>query len=202
MKTALILLLVFLSACGKAPKMKDESKSSRHMLNGKSDDQIIALKYNSPFELKCSIRMLKGEIISLNVDPVDQFTLTLSDDLHLMRVLNYKVGGTEMIIVVKIASAPEILPHVTHRTENWKEYYMENTPILKIKYRRAPKKILSTGTINDPKAYSKATLYENIEKRLFTITSEVGNTLESDDFRCTLVTKIHPRYADQWKEVK
>lgn len=203
LKLSFILVLALVVGCGKAPEMpKPKQKSSSEMLEGKTEEEVFQIKYTEPFKLECAVRVMPGEFINLNVRPADQFIWTnLNDDLSLMRILHYKIGETEMIIVVKVPEAPEIVPYVNHRTETWKEYVMENSPVLKIRYRRAPKKVLLNGTVHDQNAYSEVKLYENVESRIFTISSEVRNGLETDDFRCKLVTKMNPFFADQWKEL-
>lgn len=202
LKLNFLVLLAVIVSCGKAPEMQNPvQKSSGETLQGKTEEEVVQIKYREPFKLDCGVRIVKGEFINLNIDPKDQFSWSMADDLTLMRVLHYKVDKAEMIIVVKIDSSPEILPHVTHRTENFKEYFMENTPVLKIRYRRAPKKILFNGNVHETNAYTDVKLYENIEERIFTISSELNDGLITDDFRCTLSTKINPFFADQWKQI-
>lgn len=201
-KLGFLFLLAVVVSCGKAPEMPEtKQKSSSDTFVGKTEEEVVEIKYKEPFRLECAVRVMKGEFINLNVRPSDQFSVGMNEDISLMRVLHYKIGKTEMVIVVKIVAAPEILPHVVHRTETFKEYEMENSPVLKIKYRRAPRRTLLNGTIHDQNAYSEVKLYENVESRIFTISSESGDDLETDDLRCKLVTKMNPKFADQWKEV-
>jgi hypothetical protein len=80
---------------------------------------------------------------------------------------------------------------------------MEHTPVLKILYRKASKDILSDGSVHDLTTYQKATLYENVETRLFEITSERDDgSLVTEDLNCMLQTKTKPEYDFQWKVVK
>lgn len=202
LKLGFLFLLAVVASCGKAPDMPEtKQKSSSDSLQGKTEEEVVEIKYKEPFRLECAIRVMKGEFINLNVRPSDQFSLGLNEDLSLMRVLHYKIGRTEMVAVVKIVAAPEILPYVIHRTETFREFEMENSPVLRIKYRRAPRRTLLNGTIHDQNAYSEVKLYENIENRIFTISSEAGSDLETDDLRCKLVTKMNPKFSDQWKEI-
>lgn len=195
------VLLFILIGCGKAPEITN-TPSSKEALEGKTDEEVFVIKYQGPFILDCALRTVEGNIIKSGSTPVDQFMWSLNDDLSMMRVLHYKVGEQKMIVLVKIVEAPEIQPYVNHISENRKEYFMENSPVLKIKYRRAPGRILYDGSVHDPIAYKEVTLYENVENRIFSIASEVKNGLLTDDFRCTLKTKIHPYFKDQWKEVR
>lgn len=200
LKTSFMLLLLLIG-CGKAPEMKD-APSAKEALEGKTEEEVFAIKYAEPFMLNCSLRTIPGTFIQKDIEPEDEFEWSLDSDLSLMRVLHYEVGAQKMIVVVKIEKGPEIKPVVHHTSEDFREYYMESSPVLTIKYRRAPGRILIDGSVHDERAYKHVTLYENVEKRIFTIPSEVKNGILTDDFRCILKTKIHPHFKEQWKIIR
>lgn len=195
LKYAFLIFALMIIGCGK-------SSNSQETVQLKTEEEILAIKYNKPFELKCAIRTIDGNIFSSLPQPVDEFQWPLDEEPPLMRIFQYKVGKEKLIVVVKVTERPEIEPFVSHRTENGSEYYMENSPVLKIQYRRAPVKVLTNGTIHDKLAYKEVTLFENIEERIFTIPSEVDEGLITDDFRCTLITEMNPAFRAQWRRIK
>lgn len=199
----IVFLLLVLLGCGKAPEMPEYQQKSKEALEGKTEEEIKEIKYAETFRVQCSLRAVKGDMIDLKADPTDKFDWILNEDeMSLMRVLNYKIGEQEMAVVVKISKKPELQDVVNYKTPDQKEYYLENSPVVKITYRRGPKKMLTNGSVHDRNAYSEVTLYENIEESIFTFGSEVDDHVESEDFRCKLVTKINPNFSDQWKRVK
>lgn len=200
MKSFLLLMAVFVLGCGKAPDMPEYYYSGN--LSAKSMDEVVAIKYTGPFILNCAIRTFNDNVIKTMNDPIDSFDWELTGDFSLKRVLHYRVGDQKMVVVVKIAEVPKIVPFVNVTTETKKEYYMENSPVLKIKYRRAPGRILLDGTIHDENAYKEVTLYENVDERIFSIASEVDEDIVTDDLRCTLKTGIKPVYSKEWQQLK
>lgn len=202
-KLILVMLLILTASCGKAPSLPNPNQGKTvSPLVGKSNEEILALKYNNQLDLKCEVRVQKGGKVDLNKEPTDQFVWNVPGELSLLRVLNYKIGKKETILVVRLSKLLEFHDSLTHVNERKQEFYLQHTPVLTIAYRRAAKSILSNGSVHELDTFSNKPIFENVESRLFTMTSEVNNEFVTEDVRCSLVTKINPDYQDQWVRVK
>ncbi|MFP5387385.1 MAG: hypothetical protein ACLGHN_15010 [Bacteriovoracia bacterium] len=198
----LLLIACFVGSCGKAPSMKPYQSSSAYPLTGKSNQEIFKLKYDNRLYLNCRIRVSNGQKVRITNGFADEFTWNILGELSLLRVLNYLMDD-EMVIVVRMAEIIKVEDQLSHRGEDGREYYMEHSPVLKILYRRASKNILSNGSVHDLTTYQEATLYENVETRLFEMTTEKEDgSLVTEDLNCMLKTKANPEYGFQWKVVK
>ena len=197
------LLFSLIASCGKAPTMSgpNEGKSS-NPLNGKTNSEILTLKYNNQVDLNCVVRVQKGRTVDLNTKPVDEFTWQLTSELSMMRVLNYKIADRETILVMRLAAGIQFQDILTHVAENRVEYFMEFTPVQKVLFRRAPKSILSNGSVHDRSTFTGTSLFENVETRLYTMTTERDDEVVTEDVRCKLVTRPNRAYRDQWRIVK
>jgi hypothetical protein len=203
-KLSLALLFILTAACGKAPSMKVPAEGKHgEPLVGKSNAEILNLKYNNKISLDCVIRVKKGPSIDLNASPTDSFSWDIPGELSIMRVLNFKLGNTDTVVVVKLADNIKFIDNQTVIDEKQHEYFMEHSPVLTIAFRRDSKTILSNGSVHEQFKFKNVKLSENVETRIFTMTSEDndGNEL-TEDFRCTLKTKINPAYQYQWKLIR
>lgn len=203
-KLSLALIFILISACGKAPEMKTPVQGKQaESLTGKSNSEIISLKYNNKINLDCEVRVNKGSSIDLSRPATDSFSWDIPGELSLMRMLNFRLGNTDTVVVVRIAEGLKFLDFNSHTDEKQNEYYMEHTPVLTISFRHDSKSILLNGEVHDLSSYKSVKLVENVESRIFTTRSEDndGNRI-TEDFRCTLKTKINPAYKDQWKKVR
>lgn len=201
-KTGLASLFILIAACGKAPEMKvpDESKYAQP-LQGKTNTEIASIKYRK-ISLDCSYRINPGSEIDLKASPTDTFSWDVLNDSTKLRVLNSRFGNVDSAVVVKVSPVSFVDAHsVTDEKQN--EYFMEHSPILTASFRIDSKKILSNGQVHDRNRFKGARLSENVETRLFTMTSEDydGNVI-TQDLRCTLKTDVNPAYAYQWKKVR
>ena len=202
-KLGLASLFILITACGKAPEMKtpNEGKSAQP-LEGKTNSEIIAEKY-SKISLDCSVRVKKGPAIDLNADPTDSFSWELPGVQSGMKVLNFRQGNIDTIVVVKITEALKFVDTNSVVDEKQNEYFMEHSPVVTVSFRHDSKKILVNGQVHDSFRFKNAKLSENVETRFFTITSEDNDRNQiTEDFRCTLNTKMNPAYAHQWKKVR
>lgn len=199
-----ILLLLAIVSCGKAPSMPEaQKKQAASPLTGKTNAEILNLKYNNQIDLECEIRVQKGQRVDLSKEPTDKFSWNIPGELSLLRVLNYKIDNKELIIVVKLASLLEFKDRLTHVNERKQEFYMQHTPVMSISFRRASKTILTNGSVHNRDSFEDQELFENIPSRLYTMTSvDRDDEHVTEDVRCTLLTKINPAYADQWVRVK
>lgn len=198
-----VIFLALITSCGKAPSMpKGTNEKSGLPLNGRTNSEILDLKYNNKINLKCELRVQEGEKVDLSLSPTDEFTWSILGDVSSMRFLNYKIDKKELIIVVKVISNLKFLSSMTHINEKKQEFYLQYSPILTIDYRRASKKILTNGTIHNRDSFDSIDLFENIPTRIFTMTTEEYDEVVTEDVRCTLMTNINPDYADQWVRVK
>lgn len=195
---SVFLFLGLMFGCGKAPEMQDyqqpkSSKSAGSLLN-KTPSEITTLKYNHQIFLNCVLRVSDDEEIHLMADPADT---------SMLRIMNYQLGKEPYVVVVKIAEPMEIMDRISFTTLDKREYFMEHSPVLKILYRRAPKSILTNGSVHDEDTFFPVTLFENVEVLLENRTTEVDDgKLVSEELRCTLKTTILPAYKDQWQIVK
>ena len=203
-KLSLALLLILISACGKAPEMKTPSEGkSSESLSGKSKEEILKIKYNNQVNLECSVRVKKGSVIDLSAPATDSFSWDILHELSMMRVLNFRLGNTDTVVVVKLAEALKIVDYQTVIDERQNEYFMEHSPELTISYRHDSKSILTNGSIHETFKFRNVKLSENVETRIFTMTSEDNDENEiTEDFRCTLRTRIQKPYQFQWKKVR
>lgn len=204
LKLTLVMLLILVAACGKAPSMPDaDKKVSVSPLNGKTNEEILTLKYNNQLDLLCEIRVQKGSQVDLTKDPTDKFIWNIPGELSLLRVLNYKIDNKETIVVVRMGGPFEFKESLTHINERKQEFYMQHTPVMGIRFRRASKTILTNGSVHQRDSYEEHELYENIPSRLYTMTTiDRDDEPVTEDVRCTLMTKINPAYTDQWVRVK
>lgn len=203
-KLSLALLFILISACGKAPEMKipTEGKTSESLV-GKSKSEILTLKYDNKITLDCAVRVKKGPSIDLSLPPTDSFTWDITNELSVMRMLNFRIGNMDTVVVVKLVSPIELVEYNTHIDEKQNEYVMEHSPVLTIAFRNDSKTILSNGSVHDTFKYKTIKLFENVESRIFTLTTEDNDENQiTEDFRCTLRTKINPAYKDQWKKIR
>lgn len=203
-KLSLALLFVLAAACGKAPEMKtpNQGKSAEPLI-GKTNSEIMSLKYNNDINLDCEIRVKKGFTVDLSEKPADTFTWYIPGELSMMRVLNYKFGKSENVVVIRLADNLKFVDNQTVIAEDRKEYYLEHSPILTISFRRDSRTILSDGSVHERLRYKSTKLFENIQSRVFTVTNEdnEGNMV-TEDLRCMLRTKIKSPYKYQWKQVR
>lgn len=203
-KLSLALLFILVSACGKAPEMKipAQGKTSESLV-GKSKAEILTLKYDNHINLDCAVRVKKGPTIDLSLPPTDSFSWDITHELSVMRMLSFRLGNMDTVVVVKLASPIELLEYNTHIDEKRNEYVMEHSPSLSIAFRHDSKTILSNGSVHDQLKFTAVKLFENVETRIFTVTTEDKDENEiTEDFRCTLRTKINPAYKDQWKKIR
>lgn len=202
-KLSLMLVLALVS-CGKAPSLPESTRQRVAVpLTGKSTSEVLNLKYSNQVALNCEVRVQQGEKINLNAAPVDRFSWDIPSELSVLRMLSYKIGNKETIVVVRLSKPIEIIEDLTHVSERKQEFYLQYSPALTISYRRAAKTILTNGSVHDRQYFSDTKLYENIEGRLFTMTSEDSNDeLVTEDVRCMLTTKFNPGYTDQWTRIK
>jgi hypothetical protein len=201
----LLLLMILSFGCGKAPEMKDYSRSGKSFeaLSGKSKEEIFLLKYNNQVNLNCEIRVNRGQKIQVNIDPADTLSWNLPSELSVMRIMNYRVGDKYFVVVVKLDGPIKIVDRVNYTADDLTEYYMEHTPVVKILYKRAERKALSDGSIHQPGAFSEALLYENVQFHLFTKTSKSDeDKFVTEELHCKLAAKAHPHYVHQWKLIK
>lgn len=203
-KLSLALLFVFAAACGKAPEMMTPNEGRfAESLTGKTNAEIMSLKYDNEIYLDCEVRVKKGMTIDLNEKPVDSFSWYISGELSMMRVLNYKVDNTDTVVVVRLASDLKFIDTQIVLTEDKQEYYLEHTPAITISYRRDSRSILSDGSVHERMRFTDERLFENIKTRIFTLTNEDDEgKMVTEDLRCTLRTKIKPAYLNQWKRVR
>lgn len=201
-KLSILLVLAFIS-CGKAPSLPEPTKGrSFSPLTGKSKAEILDLKYNNDIDLKCELRLQEGKKVDLTKAPTDEFVWKITSELSALRILNYKIGNKELIIVVKVTSDLKISENLTHVNERKQEFHLQYSPVLTVNFRRALKTILTNGSVHHRDSFESVDLYENIPSRLLTMTTEEYDEVVTEDVRCTLVTKINPAYADQWVRVK
>ncbi len=205
---SVFLFIVLLAGCGKAPKMKDysglqpkSSKSAESLMN-KSQEEILRLKYNNKIQLNCVLRVSDGGKINFSDDPTDTLIWDIPDELTKLRIMNFHLGKDPFVIVVRMAAPMKIMDQLSFTALDQREYFMEHSPVLKINYRRAPKSILTNGSVHDKETFSVVNLYENVETRLENRITETDDKLVSEDLRCTLKTRINLAYKDQWKLVK
>lgn len=201
-KLSLLLVFAFIS-CGKAPSLPEPTKQRTvSPLTGKTKNEILNLKYNNDIDLKCELRVQEGEKVDHSKAPTDEFVWKISSELSALRLLNYKIGNQELIIVVKLATDLKITENLIHVNDRKQEFHLQYSPVLTINFRRAAKTVLTNGTVHHRDSFESVDLYENIPSRLLTMTTEQDDEVVTEDVRCTLVTKIHPDYADQWVRVK
>lgn len=202
-KLSLALLFTLVISCGKAPSDSNPAYGKyAETLTGKSNEEILKLKYGNKIDLKCAVRVQDGRIVRMSAKPVEEMVWQLTSELSLLRVLNFKVGNKETIIVIRLSKPLNFLQSLNHTAENRREYYMEHTPVQKILYRRASKKILSDGSVHERGTFFEHTLYENVESRLYTMTTFEDNRPVTEDVRCTLLTNINPQYSNQWQIIR
>jgi hypothetical protein len=198
-----LFVLAFITlSCGKAPSMPEYTSKTFEPLAGKSNSEILNLKYDNSINLKC--------VIYLQDKPVDHFQWRIPGELSLMRLLHYKIDNKEMIAVVKLSEGLKFFESYTHKDEYKNEYYMEQSPYLKINFRRGPKTILSDGSVHNVESFAQKTIFENIDSRLFAYSTIERNEddrdapprIVKDELRCMLATQINPPYRHQWRRVK
>lgn len=203
LKLTLVTLLILVTACGKAPSMpKSKNEKSVSPLTGKTTAEILDLKYNNQIDLKCELRVQKGDKVNLSKVPTDEFIWRIPGDVSVMRFLNYKIGKKELIVAFKVTSTIRIVDSLTHTNEKKQEFYLQYTPVLNVDFRRASKTTLTDGSIHNRDSFEDLDLFENIPSRLYTMTTEENDEVVTEDVRCTLLTEINPAYADQWVRVK
>lgn len=203
LRMILVILLGMLVSCGKAPTEKVPTQGRfAENLTGKSNEEILSLKYNNQVSLRCQVRVNNGDFIDLRARANDEMVWAIPGELSSLRVMNYMAGDKSMVIVIKMNGGLSFLPQKNYVAENRREYYMENTPKLDILYRRAPKSILNSGEVHERMAYIRRTLYENVEERLFTMRTGRGEEEVTEDLRCTLLTNIDPLYRMQWQIIR
>ena len=201
-----VMLLALVISCGKAPndnKVKPTLRTSvNEPLRGRTKEEILKLKYNGNITLYCALRAQPGITLDITASPTSEFYWDLPSDLSQFKILSYRVGGKDFMTAIKLTRAMEFPSVQNYTDENFREYYMENSPILPIAYKRLPKTALSDGTIQQRMGYTTATLRERVETRLFTKVVESNHGEYVIDVRCTLQTIIQPEYALQWMLVK
>jgi hypothetical protein len=203
LKMTLVTLLILAAACGKAPSMpKSKNEKSVSPLNGKTTGEILDLKYNNQINLNCELRVQKGVKVDLSKAPTDEFSWRILGDVSVLRFLNYKIGNKELIVAFKVVSTVQILDQLTHVNEKKQEFFLQYSPVLRVEFRRAAKSTLSNGSIHNRDSFEDVKLYENIQSRFYTMTSQEKDEVVTEDVRCTLQTKINPAYTDQWARVK
>lgn len=203
-KLSLALIFILISACGKAPEMKipTEGKSADSLV-GKSKSEILNIKYNNNIFLDCAVRVKQGPTIDLSSAPTDSFTWDITHELSILRMLSFRLGNIDTVVVVRLASAVEIKDYITYVDEKQNEYVMEHSPVMTIAFRRDSKSILTNGGVHELSKFKTVKLHENVETRIFTMSTEDNDENElTEDFRCTLRTKINPAYKDQWKRIR
>lgn len=205
MKTILsIALLTNLISCGKEmSQQKPTSFSSSHaLLMGKSDEEIILLKYNNEIQLKCDLRVQPGKDVDLNFRPDSSFTWKLNRELISSKTLNFSLHGKEYRVLVRLDSPVKILPELTYPAVDGREYRMEFTPSLDIRYEVLTKEDFENGVRSDRESMAAISLPENIEVPLYTLTSELVSSpgAWTEDFRCTLEAQALPKYKNQWQK--
>jgi hypothetical protein len=190
------VMLILILSCGKAPSIPESYEEKRaEPLAGKSDNEILRLKYNHLVYLDCAL-YVQGK-------QVDQFQWDVVREGSLLRVLNYKLGDRDTIVGVKVKHQLTFLDSHTHINELKNEYYMEHSPVLHVSFRRAANSILRDGSIHDRQSFSERALYENIETSLFTlVTDDKDYGHITEELRCELKTVMGPLYRHQWKRVK
>lgn len=201
-KSSLVFCLIALG-CGKAPEMKEPYQGRTiHDLTGKTSQDIAKLKYNNRISLYCSIKASTGQILSYNSKPVDEFFWDLPHDLNQLHMLNYKIGTKAVTVIVRLTENMDFRPQLTHIGRNRTEYFMENTPVQKIYYKRASKTTLRDGSVHERSTFSETTLFENVETRLFSMTTETEDGFISEEVNCKLQTQAFPEYASEWRIIR
>jgi hypothetical protein len=198
-----ISLLALIVSCGQYDTVK-KPKTSRKVesLEGRTNDEILKMKYGYDIKLNCVLRIQEGRVIDENRLPSATFTWDILHELSLNRTLNYSLHNTNYIMVVALKAPLEFLDSLTHIDENNNEYYMEHSPKLLIAFGGTARSTYYSGWTRD-NMNSEHVLYENIESPLYIKTTEQdGQKPVTEEVRCILKTKIKPGYENQWVRVK
>lgn len=201
---ALILpgLAILLSGCGKAPQYDYVNRTVMDPLIGLPSDEIIKKKYDGPPTLICDVRVQEGDVMNLMIAPVETMTWTIDELTTLKKFLNYSLGSKSYLVAFRMEDPIEFVDEVSIM-RNGHEFQMQNSPVLKLYYRRGLRSMLSNGSVHDLRTYTKITLNENVTTPLFTLTTEtLKRELITEDVRCTLKTKLRAQYRDQWKIIR
>lgn len=201
MKTILsIALLASLISCGKKIATKKASSSESENLTTKTDDEILLLKYNNEVDLKCDLRLFAGRYVDLSTDPDMSFTWQLKKELINSKLLRYTIHNLPLVLIVRLDSPLQVLEEKEFVGVDGQKYYMENTPMLSIRYEVLTQKEYEDGVRSDFSSLPVVTLAENVTEPVFSMVTEpVGGSAMGEDFRCTLRTNPKPEYKSQWK---
>src|SRR5690606_35101549 len=113
------------------------------------------------------------------------------------------IGDRQYVIVVRLDSPLEIKDRFYFVAPDGREYAMEKTPYISIRYEILDGDDFDYGIRSDREAMEVVALPENVEVPLYTITSEViGSSPIIEDLRCTLKTRPKPKYEKQWQIIK
>jgi hypothetical protein len=172
-------------------------------LAGRSAPEIISLKYENRVRLSCELRLSESGAIDLAAPASKKIEWDYPFDPAQLKIMNYRNGKEDFVIVLRLEDPIEVRDAVTHVTEDGREYYMEHTPVLRLLYRRAHRRILQNGGVHERQTYLRRSLFENVQERLFTISTDTWDRrTATEDLRCKLETRAPPPYLDQWERVR
>lgn len=188
-----LALLALMAACGKAPQENSPGPSTppktdtmRTPMTISSETEEVKKKYVKPFRFHCQVR--------IDQELKDQFEWENPSETHLYKILNYKLRDKEMAFIFRLNEQIVFKDVVSFTDEHRKEYFMENTPVLGISYRRDLKKILNNGEIHQREKFNHLKFYENIPTTVFVSFEE--------SVTCTLKTEITQGFEHQWMIVR
>lgn len=194
------LLLTFIAACGKAPKMRPNQVATKENFSSMSSEEIVRVKYDNEIDLICDLRVHEGPYIDLNYKPSKSFTWRLYRELSLSRSLEFDFKGRTFTVEIRLSSKIQI-HNLEYTDSQGDRYSMEHSPTLDIRYRSLMTMGEAARDIYQEKDFiGEAKLFENIPTVIYSLTSENMETGEivSEDLRCHLKTQILPAYSEQW----
>lgn len=198
---ALISVAVFsaLMSCGPAPELKrraflpsTDKSTDAFALTGRTDENIIQMKYNDKIDLKCDFKIMEGSNVDLakfkgwessfnaiiKESQFEPFVFTFSGDRTISASI--KINGFAIDHAVKTIEVDGNL------------YEMSYSPTADISVTIIEK--ATTGVLSEKTFTQK--IRENVSEKIEGVT--LSNDI-SHDLRCSVKTSIHEHYSKQWR---
>lgn len=194
-----VAVLSALMSCGPAPELKrrafqtsTDKSTDAFALTGRTDENIIQMKYNDKIDLKCDFKIMEGS----NVDLAkfkgweSSFNAITKESQFAPFVFTFS-GDRTISASIKIDSF--IIDHAVKTIEvDGTVYEMSYSPTAEISVTIVEK--ATTGVVSEKTFKQK--IRENVFEKIEGVV--LSNDL-SHDLRCSVSTSIHERYSKQWK---
>lgn len=192
-------VLSALVSCGPAPELKrraflttTDKQTDANALTGKTDQDIIKMKYNGDVPLKCEFKIFEGSNVDLEkLVPWKKTLNAATKDIDWYPYEKELSGDRKISLTIMIDSI--VIDRAVKTTEiDGKVYEMSFSPSVVIS-------VKMKETVN-----GEVKRLQTIEKKFTEQVSEeikgfdFGNDV-SQELRCTLATTINAPYVKQWK---